>query len=155
VHLGGGFAEIVESEAAVGRGETSERPYVLLCQPSLADPSRAPAGKHVLWAYCHVPHGSTVDMTARIEAQVERFAPGFGERILARTVHTPADLERGNANGGLQDIRQLFTRPVARLVPYSTPDRGLYICSSSTPPGGGVHGLCGMFAAEAALRRAF
>jgi phytoene dehydrogenase-like protein len=161
VHLGGGFDDVLASEAAVGRGEHSQRPFVLLTQPTIADPSRAPAGKHVAWAYCHVPNGSTVDMTDRIESQVERFAPGFRDRVLARSVMTPADIERhdanhvgGDINGGVQDLRQLFTRPVIRLVPYATPDPSLYICSSSTPPGGGVHGLCGMFAAETALRRA-
>jgi phytoene dehydrogenase-like protein len=161
VHLGGGFDEVLASEAAVGRGEVAQRPFVLLTQPTLFDPSRAPAGKHIAWAYCHVPNGSTVDMTDRIEAQVERFAPGFRDRVLARSVMTPADVERhdannigGDINGGVQDLRQLFTRPVIRLNPYSTPDPTLYICSSSTPPGGGVHGLCGMFAAETALRRA-
>ena len=128
----------------------------------LFDASRAPAGKHTAWAYCHVPHGSTLDpeITAgRIEAQVERFAPGFRERVLARHVLGPAALERYNANyvggdinGGLQDLRQLVTRPVARPVPWATPLDGLWLCSSSTPPGGGVHGLCGYFAARAALR---
>lgn len=162
VHLAGSFDEIVGGESMVGRGEHPERPFVLLTQPTVCDPTRAPAGKHVAWAYCHVPNGSTVDMTARIEAQVERFAPGFRDRILARSVMAPADLERhdanhvgGDINGGSQDLGQLFTRPVRRIVPYATPDRGIYICSSSTPPGGGVHGLCGMFAAEVALRRAF
>jgi phytoene dehydrogenase-like protein len=115
-----------------------------------------------VWGYCHVPNGSQVDMTERIEAQVERFAPGFRDRILARRVMGPADLQRynpnfvgGDINGGLQDLRQLFTRPAVRLLPYTTPDRSLYICSASTPPGGGVHGICGMYAAEAALRRAY
>jgi phytoene dehydrogenase-like protein len=162
VHIGGGFDDIVGAEAAVGRGEHPERPFVLLTQPTVCDPSRAPAGRHIGWAYCHVPNGSTVDMTERIEKQVERFAPGFRDRILARSVMTPADIERhdanhigGDINGGVQDLRQLFTRPVVRINPYATPDRGIYICSSSTPPGGGVHGLCGMFAAETALRRAW
>jgi len=133
---------------------------VLLVQPSLFDASRAPAGKHTAWAYCHVPHGSPVDMTARIEAQVERFAPGFRDLILARSVRPPAALERHNANlvggdinGGAEDGGQLFFRPTFRLVPYTTPVRGLYLCSASTPPGGGVHGMCGYFAAQAALRR--
>jgi phytoene dehydrogenase-like protein len=159
VHLGGTLAEIAAGEAAVGRGEHPDRPFVLLAQPSLFDPSRAPAGKHTVWAYCHVPNGSTVDMTDRVEAQIERFAPGFRDRILARHAVSPAALEQynsnyvgGDINGGVQDLRQLFTRPVARLVPYSTPARGLYICSSSTPPGGGVHGMCGYQAARAALR---
>jgi phytoene dehydrogenase-like protein len=160
VHLGGTLDELSASEAAVGRGEHPERPYVLLSQPSLFDPSRAPAGRQTAWAYCHVPNGSTVDMTDRIEAQVDRFAPGFLDLILARHVMSPAEFESYNANyiggdinGGAQDLRQLFTRPVARLVPYSTPLPGLYICSSSTPPGGGVHGLCGYHGARAAMRR--
>ena len=162
VHLGGSFDEVVSAEAAVGRGDHPERPFVLLTQPTICDPTRAPAGKHIAWAYCHVPNASTVDMTERIESQVERFAPGFRDLILARHVMSPADVERhnpnhigGDINGGVQDIFQLFTRPVVRVNPYSTPDPGIYICSSSTPPGGGVHGLCGMFAAESALRRAF
>jgi phytoene dehydrogenase-like protein len=160
VHLGGTLDEVAASEAAVGRGEHPERPFVLLSQPSLFDPSRAPAGRHTAWAYCHVPNGSTLDMTERIEVQVERFAPGFRDLIQARHVMAPADFQAYNANyiggdinGGAQDLRQLFTRPVARLVPYSTPLRGLYIGSSSTPPGGGVHGLCGYHAAKAAIRR--
>jgi phytoene dehydrogenase-like protein len=162
VHIGGTLAEVGSSEAEVARGGHPERPFVLLSQPSLFDPSRAPAGRHTAWGYCHVPHGSTVDMTDRIENQVERFAPGFRDRILARHVMGPADFEAHNANyiggdinGGAQDIRQLFTRPVARLVPYSTPWSKLYMCSSSTPPGGGVHGLCGYHAALAVLRRSF
>jgi phytoene dehydrogenase-like protein len=160
VHLGGTLAEIAAAEAAVARGEHPERPFVLLAQQSLFDDSRAPAGKHTVWAYCHVPHGSTVDMAERIERQIERFAPGFRERILARHVLSPAALEAYNANyiggdinGGVQDLRQLFTRPTARLVPYATPARGLYLCSASTPPGGGVHGMCGHHAARVALHR--
>jgi phytoene dehydrogenase-like protein len=159
VHLGGTLAEIAAAERAVWQGEHPEYPFVLVAQPSRFDSTRAPAGKHTAWAYCHVPQGSTVDMTERIIAQVERFAPGFRDRILAYHTLSPADLERHNANyiggdinGGVQDLRQLFTRPVPRLVPYATPVRGLYICSSSTPPGGGVHGMCGYFAAQAALR---
>jgi phytoene dehydrogenase-like protein len=162
VHIGGTLDEIAAAEADVGRGQHPERPFVLVSQPSLFDPSRAPSGHHTAWAYCHVPNGSTADMTERIEAQVERFAPGFRDVILARHVLAPADFASYNANyiggdinGGAQDLRQLFTRPVARLVPYSTPLRGLYICSSSTPPGGGVHGLCGYYAARAALRSPF
>jgi phytoene dehydrogenase-like protein len=156
VHLGGTFEEIAASE----RGDGGQRPYVLLSQPTVCDPSRAPAGKHVGWAYCHVPAGSTEDMTAAIEGQVERFAPGFRERILARASMNAAEMEAynpnyvgGDINGGLMDLRQLFTRPVARPVPYTTPDERLFICSSATPPGGGVHGMCGYFAAQAALRR--
>src|SRR6266511_272351 len=163
VHLGGTLPEVAAAEAAVARGEHPERPFVLLAQPSRFDPTRAPEGRHTAWAYCHVPHGSTLDaeITAgRIEAQVERFAPGFRERVLARHVLGPAALERYNANyvggdinGGLQDLRQLVTRPVASLDPWATPLDGVYLCSSSTPPGGGVHGMCGHLAARAALRR--
>jgi phytoene dehydrogenase-like protein len=159
VHLGGSLGEIAVAERAAWRGEPAERPFVIVGQQSLFDPTRAPAGKHTVWAYCHVPHGSTVDMTERIEAQLERFAPGFRDRVLARHTMPPAEIERHNANcvggdinGGVQDLRQLFTRPTARLVPYGTPAQGLYLCSSSTPPGGGVHGMCGYFAAQAALR---
>ena len=159
VHLGSTLEEIAASEAAPGRGEIAERPYVLLAQQSLFDATRAPAGQHAAWAYCHVPNGSTVDMTARIERQVERFAPGFRERILARSALGPAALERRNANyvggdinGGAATLSQLFTRPVARVSPYTTPLPGVFLCSSSTPPGGGVHGMCGYHAARAALR---
>jgi phytoene dehydrogenase-like protein len=159
VHLGATLEEIAKSEAAPARGEIVERPYVLLAQQSLFDPTRAPAGQHAAWAYCHVPNGSTVDMTERIEGQVERFAPGFRERILARSALGPADLERYNANyvggdinGGAATLSQLLTRPVARLSPYTTPLPGVFLCSSSTPPGGGVHGMCGYHAARAALR---
>ena len=159
VHVGGAFDEVVAAEDAVAEGGVAERPFVILAQPTVADPTRAPAGKHVGWAYCHVPNGSTVDMCERIEAQVERFAPGFTSRILARQVMGPADIERHNANnvggdinGGIADLRQLFIRPTSRL--YATPNRQLYLCSSSTPPGGGVHGMCGYYAARAALRRA-
>jgi phytoene dehydrogenase-like protein len=158
VHVGGTLEEIAAGERAVWQGKHPEKPFVLVAQQSLFDPSRAPDGKHTLWAYCHVPNGSTVDMTQRIEAQIERFAPGFRDCILARTTHNAMEMERynpnyfgGDINGGVQDIRQLFTRPLARLVPYSTPIRGVYLCSSSTPPGGGVHGMCGYYAAQAAL----
>ena len=160
VHLGGTLDEVAASEAEVAGGRIPQRPFVLLTQPTVCDPSRAPAGKHVGWAYCHVPSGCDEDMTGRIEAQVERFAPGFRDLVLARSTMSPGQLETYNANyvggdinGGLQDLRQLFTRPVARLVPYTTPDPRLFICSSSTPPGGGVHGMSGYFAARAALRR--
>jgi phytoene dehydrogenase-like protein len=160
VHVGGTLEEIASAEAATWQGEHPERPFVLVAQQSLFDPTRAPEGKHTVWAYCHVPHGSTEDMTDRLEAQLERFAPGFRERILARHIFTAADMEAynpnyvgGDINAGVQDLRQLFTRPVARLDPYSTPVQGLYLCSSSTPPGGGVHGLCGYYGARAALRR--
>ena len=162
VHVGGTLEEIAAGEAAVWRGEHPDRPYVLLAQQSLFDAARAPEGKHTAWAYCHVPHGSTEDMTDRIEAQLERFAPGFRDRVLARHTFTAIEMEAynpnyvgGDINAGVQDLRQFFTRPVARMNPYTTPVRGLYLCSSSTPPGGGVHGLCGMYAARAALQRAW
>jgi phytoene dehydrogenase-like protein len=160
VHLGGTLDEIIASEQAATRGEHHERPYVLLVQPSLFDPTRAPEGKHTAWAYCHVPSGATRDVTDAIESQVERFAPGFRDLIAARSAMDSVEVERrnpnyvgGDINGGVQDLRQLFTRPVARPVPYSTPVPGLFICSSSTPPGGAVHGMCGYWAARAALRR--
>ncbi len=157
LHLGGGMDEIAASENAAWYGGSCEKPFVLLAQPSLFDASRAPAGKHTAWAYCHVPNGSTEDMTARIEAQVERFAPGFAGTILARHTRTTAQMEAANANlvggditGGAADLGQLFLRPTAGL--YRTPSRRLFICSASTPPGGGVHGMCGYHAARAALR---
>jgi phytoene dehydrogenase-like protein len=160
VHLGGTLDEIAASEEAAVSGRHHERPFVLLVQPSLFDPTRAPEGKHTAWAYCHVPSGSTRDMTDAIESQVERFAPGFRDLIAARSAMDSAEVERRNPNyiggdiiGGVQDLRQLWTRPVARPVPYSTPVPGLFLCSSSTPPGGGVHGMCGYWAARAALRR--
>jgi phytoene dehydrogenase-like protein len=159
VHLGGTLEDIAASEATVSSGATAEHPFILAVQPSLFDESRAPEGKHTLWAYCHVPNGSREDMTGRIEAQIERFAPGFRELILERSVHSPAEMERynpnyvgGDINGGVQDLRQLYTRPVVRWNPYSTPVQGLFLCSSSTPPGGGVHGMCGYWAAQSALR---
>jgi phytoene dehydrogenase-like protein len=157
VHLGATLEEIARAERECWEGRLSERPFVLLVQPSLFDPARAPAGRHTAWAYCHVPHGSGADMLAPIEQQIERFAPGFRDRILARAVAAPADLERRNANlvggdigAGVMDLRQLWTRPTWRT--YSTPVRGLYVCSASTPPGVGVHGMCGYFAAQRALR---
>jgi phytoene dehydrogenase-like protein len=160
VHVIGGMAEAAAAEAASSAGRVPEKPYVLLCQPSVADTTRAPEGKHTLWAYCHVPNGSDVDMTAAIEDQIERFAPGFRDRILARHTMGPAQMEAhdanyigGDINGGVQDLRQLFTRPVARYPVYSTPDPNVWLCSSSTPPGGGVHGMCGASAATAVLRR--
>jgi phytoene dehydrogenase-like protein len=156
VHVGGTLDELTASERSPARGEVSQRPYVLLVQPSLFDATRAPAGNHTAWAYGHVPNGSTIDVTARIEAQVERFAPGFRDLILARHVLAPADLEKRNANlaggdisGGAVNLRQLFLRPTSRL--YATPRRDLFICSASTPPGSGVHGLCGYYAANEAL----
>lgn len=158
VHVGGTFDEIAAGEAAAVAGEIAEHPLVLVAQPSLFDPTRAPAGRHTAWGYCHVPHACDEEMTARIEAQIERFAPGFGARILARHVRGPAALEAynpnlvgGDINGGSADWRQFFTRPVARTNPYATPAPGLYLCSASTPPGGGVHGMCGHLAARAAL----
>lgn len=158
VHLGATLPEITASERAVWKGEHPEQPLVLLAQQSLFDCTRAPQGQHTVWAYCHVPGHSNVDMSERIEAQIERFAPGFRERILARHTVTAQGMEQYNANyiggdinGGVQDMMQLFTRPVISPMPYSTPDKSLYICSSSTPPGGGVHGMCGYFAARAAL----
>ncbi|MFN0021782.1 MAG: phytoene desaturase family protein [Pirellulaceae bacterium] len=162
IHLGGTLEEIVTSERAPSRGEICERPYVLVAQQSLFDPTRAPNGKHTGWAYCHVPHGSQVDMTEIIENQMERFAPGFRDCILARHAMSTAFFQEHNANyiggdigGGIQDFRQLFTRPAIRISPYTTPLKQLYICSSSTPPGGGVHGMCGYHAAKAALWRSF
>ena len=158
VHLGGSFEEIEASESAVWKGKCADRPFVLLSQPSLFDSSRAPEGKHTLWAYCHVPNGSSIDMTEQIENQIERFAPGFRSRILARSSRSPSQFETDNANlvggdinGGAAIITQLFTRPTIRT--YSTPLQNIYICSSSTPPGGGVHGMCGYHAARRALRK--
>jgi phytoene dehydrogenase-like protein len=160
VHIGGTLEEIAAAERAVWRGEHPEKPYVLFAQQSLFDSSRAPANKHTAWAYCHVPNGSTADMAGRIEAQIERFAPGFKDLILAQHTFNARDMEAYNANyiggdinGGSQDLAQLFTRPAARIDPYATPMEGVYLCSSSTPPGGGVHGMCGYHAARSALRR--
>jgi phytoene dehydrogenase-like protein len=161
IHVGGSLQEIAESERAAWQGRVHDRPFVLLTQPSLSDPSRAPAGKQTLWAYCHLPNGATADMTEPIERQIERFAPGFRDCIAARHCEGPAALERRNANlvggdiaGGASDMRQLFFRPVASLNPYATPVDGVYLCSASTPPGIGVHGMCGYRAARAALRQA-
>jgi phytoene dehydrogenase-like protein len=162
LHLGGTFEEIAAAEAEVTAGRHPERPYVLVVQPGVADPSRAPAGRQTLWAYCHVPSGSTVDMAEAIEAQIERFAPGFRDLILARAVRTAADTEAHNPNYvggdiavGLQTLRQTVLRPVARWNPYRTPAPGLYLCSSATPPLPGVHGRCGELAALSALRDVF
>lgn len=159
VHLAASTREIAAAAAAAWEGRRPSTPFVLLAQPTLFDDRRAPAGHHVAWAYCHVPHGSAIDMTGAIEAQVERFAPGFRDTILARHTMTPVELERhnpnlvgGDINGGIQDLSQLFARPVASLNPYRTPAPGVYLCSSSTPPGGAVHGLCGWYAARTALR---
>ncbi|MDQ3549262.1 MAG: NAD(P)/FAD-dependent oxidoreductase, partial [Chloroflexota bacterium] len=160
LHLGGTLEELAASEQAVTRGEHPARPVIIAAQQSRFDPTRAPDGQHTFWAYCHVPNGSTVDMTEAIEAQIERYAPGFRDTVLARCTHNSQQLEAynpnyigGDINGGVQDLRQLFMRPAPRLDPYSTPNPRLFLCSSSTPPGGGVHGLCGWFAAQSALRR--
>jgi len=158
IHLGGTLEEIARSEYAATHGAIAEKPFALVAQPSLFDPTRAPEGEHVAWMYCHVPHACTVDMTSRIEAQVERFAPGFKDCVLARRVWSPAALEAQDANliggdigGGELSMRQFFFRPA--LGNYYTGTRNLYLCSSSTPPGGGVHGMCGYHAARMALRR--
>jgi len=160
VHVGGTLDEICVSERDMFRGRHPERPFLILCQQSEVDPSRAPAGRHTGYAYCHVPHASPRDMTDAIERQVERFAPGFRDRILARHAMGPADFERLNPNyrggaitGGVADVFQMWTRPVARLDPYATPNPRLFLCSASTPPGGGVHGQCGAWAARSALAR--
>ena len=156
VHVGGSLEEIAAAEAAPWRGECAERPFVLVTQPSLIDETRAPAGRHTAWGYCHVPNGSTLDMTARIEAQIERFAPGFRDVILAREVRSPATIEGENPNlvggdvgGGANTLVNLFLRPTWRR--YGTPLRNVHLCSAATPPGGGVHGMCGYHAAMAAL----
>jgi phytoene dehydrogenase-like protein len=162
IHLGGSFEEIAASERStwVAGGRAHDTPYVLLVQPSRFDPTRAPADRQTLWAYCHVPHGSAEDRTAAIESQIERFAPGFRDCIVARHAMGPAELERRNANlvggdigGGAADFDQIFARPTLSLNPYATPVEGVYICSSSTPPGVGVHGMCGHNAARAALAK--
>ena len=159
VHVGGSMEEIAEGEQSVAKGRCPERPFVLLAQQSLFDASRAPDNKHTAWAYCHVPNGSKIDMTDRIESQIQRFAPGFRDCIIARHTMTPAQFEAYNANyiggdisGGLQNLLQTVARPSLRINPYTTPVKNLFICSSSTPPGGGVHGMCGYFAARAALK---
>lgn len=162
VHLGNTIEEIAASESEASAGKIPERPFVLLAQQSLFDKTRAPEGKHTAWAYCHVPNGSKADMTAAIENQIERFAPGFKDLILAKHVFSPAQMEEynpnyigGDINGGIIDIQQLFARPVLSASPYRTSAKGLYICSSSTPPGGGVHGMCGYHAAKTALKDVF
>jgi phytoene dehydrogenase-like protein len=162
VHVGGRMDEIAAGEDQAWHGKHAERPFVLVAQQSLFDSTRAPEGKQTGWAYCHVPNGSDRDMTERIETQIERFAPGFRDRILARHTFSASDVERHNSNmiggdigGGANDLRQFIARPVARLDPYSTPNEKIFICSSSTPPGGGVHGMCGYWAARSALRRLF
>ncbi len=162
VHLSGEIADIAAAERAVHAGKAAAQPFVLLAQPSLFDPSRAPPGMHTAWGYCHVPHASSVDMSEAIEAHIERFAPGFRDLVLGRSVRNALDLERhdpnyvgGDINSGLSDLGQLFFRPTPRLDPYATPRPDLFLCSASTPPGGGVHGLCGHFAARSALARVF
>ncbi|HEY0143999.1 MAG TPA: NAD(P)/FAD-dependent oxidoreductase [Thermoanaerobaculia bacterium] len=160
VHVGGTLEEIAVHEDAIWRGKSTERPFVLVAQQSMFDATRAPAGKHTGWAYCHVPHGSNEDMTARIEAQIERFAPGFRDRILAKRTINSEQYEEHNPNvvggdiaGGANNLAQFLARPFPSRNPYMTPNERLYLCSSSTPPGGGVHGMCGYWAARAALRR--
>ena len=160
VHVGGTLEEIARSECDACEGRHSEFPFVLVAQQSLCDSSRTPAGRHTLWAYCHVPHGSTVDMRSRIERQIERFAPGFRDTVLAAHASTTQSMEASNPNyiggdviGGVTDWRQLLTRPVARLDPWSTPNPRIFLCSASTPPAGGVHGMCGANAARSILRR--
>jgi phytoene dehydrogenase-like protein len=162
VHVGGTFEDIAGAENEVWEGQHPQYPFVLLGQPSLFDPTRAPAGKHTVWAYCHVPNGSTFDMSERIEEQIERFAPGFRDCIKARSVMNPAALEMDNANyvggdiaGGVINPFSLFTRPLGSWKPYSTPLKGVYVCSSSMPPGAGVHGMCGYHAAKMALKEKF
>ncbi len=162
VHVGGTFDEVARAEAAVSAGRHPEQPFVIVAQPCVVDPTRAPAGKHTLWGYCHVPNGSTVDMSERMEAQIERFAPGFRDRILGRAVRTAAEAEShnpnqlgGDVNGGAATLRQTVFRPVPRWNPYRTVLEGVYLCSASTPPGGGVHGMCGVSAAEVVLRDRF
>jgi phytoene dehydrogenase-like protein len=158
IHLGGSFAEIAASEKAMATGQPPQQPFMILAQPSLFDATRAPSGKHTAWAYCHVPNGSTLDMLSRMEAQIERFAPGFRECVLARKVFSPADLERMDANlvggdigGGAMDLRQFLFRPTR--LQYATSAKDIYLCSSSTPPGAGVHGMCGYHAARLAVSR--
>ncbi len=159
IHVGGTIADVARAEAAVAAGQHPEQPFCLVTQPGVVDQSRAPAGKQVLWAYCHVPPGSEFDMAGRIEAQIERFAPGFRDLILARSVRTAADMERynpsyvgGDIAAGTGTLRQTIGRPALRWNPYRVPLPGTYLCSGSTPPGGGVHGMCGMWAARSALR---
>jgi phytoene dehydrogenase-like protein len=158
VHVGGTFAEVAQAEADVAAGRHPQRPFCIVAQPGVVDPSRAPAGRHALWGYCHVPPGSPADLADRIEGQIERFAPGFRDLVIARSVRTAADAEGHNPNqiggdigGGAGTLRQTVLRPTARWNPYRTPLPGVYLCSSSTPPGGGVHGMCGAWAARTAL----
>ncbi|HET9487932.1 MAG TPA: NAD(P)/FAD-dependent oxidoreductase, partial [Chryseosolibacter sp.] len=162
IHIGNKYEEIAAAEKMIWAGKHPEKPFVLFAQQSVFDPSRAPSNKHTAWGYCHVPHGSTIDMTEAIEKQVGRFAPGFRDLILARHTFNSAEIETynpnyigGDINGGVNDIGQIFTRPALRLSPYRTSAKGIYICSSSTPPGGGVHGMCGVHAADKAIRDIF
>jgi phytoene dehydrogenase-like protein len=162
LHLGGTFDEIAASEADAVAGRHNDNPYVLAVQATVADPTRAPAGQHTLWTYCHVPNGSDVDMTSAIEAQVERFAPGFRDLVLAKATRNPLEYEAydanfigGDINGGTQSILQTAFRPTPRWNPYTTALPGVYLCSASTPPGGGVHGMCGFNAAQVALHQQF
>ncbi len=159
VHLGGTLEQISASESSMWKGEHTDKPFVLFVQQSTFDSSRAPQGKHTAWAYCHVPSGSTIDMTSQIEDQIERFAPGFRELVLARHTHNTRQMQAYNANyirgdiiGGIQDLRQMYFRPTISRNPYATPLKNVYLCSASTPPGGGVHGMCGFHAAQVALR---
>ncbi len=158
VHVCGPLEDVERSEAEVTAGRHAEKPFCLVAQPGVVDPSRAPEGQHTLWGYCHVPSGSTTDMTEAIEAQIERFAPGFGRLILARSTMTAVEMEAynpnyigGDINGGASDLRQTVLRPTARWNPYRTALKGVYLCSASTPPGGGVHGMCGLGAARTVL----
>lgn len=160
VHVGGTFDQVAESESDAWNGKHSEKPFTLVAQPTCFDPSRAPAGKHIAWGYCHVPHGSDQDMVEAIESQIERYAPGFRDCVIARHTFSTSEMEAYNSNyvggdvvGGVADLRQLFTRPVARINPYTTPAKDIFICSASTPPGAGVHGMCGFHAAKAAAKR--
>lgn len=162
VHIGNTFEEIAESEYAVWKGRHPERPFVLLSQQSLFDPTRTMGSKQVVWCYCHVPNDSDLDMTEVVEKQIERFAPGFRDRIVTKKTTNTIDFEKyksnyigGDINGGAMDLKQLFTRPIVQLNPYKTAARGIYLCSSSTPPGGGVHGMCGYHAAKTALKEIF
>jgi phytoene dehydrogenase-like protein len=162
VHLWGDLEQIARAEAMVHHGAVDPAPFVILAQPSLFDSCRAPPDRHTAWAYCHVPHGSDVDHSGAIESLIERFAPGFRDLVLARRSTTARQLERYDANyvggdiaGGMSDLGQLFFRPVAKLDPYATSAPGVFLCSSSTPPGGGVHGMCGYWAAQSVLRKVF
>ncbi len=159
IHVGGTFEEIADGEATVNAGRHPDRPYCLVTQPCVVDPTRAPEGRHTLWAYCHVPNGSTVDMTERVESQIERFAPGFRDLVLARSTFTAVQEEEHNAsyvggdiNAGAATLRQMIFRPAVKWNPYRTALQGVYLCSAATPPGGGVHGMCGLGAACAVLR---